>query len=356
MKKGFFALLLILLAAILLAGGGAAYFLQISSALDKEDSEGVLVKIEEGMSAKSIARLLKDKALIRNENAFYITARYPKLLKLSYIVQRKPLHFTDIHLKHGIYRIKKSMDIGEVLELLSSDKTESIRVTIAEGLTIKKTALLLEKSGVCSAKEFVKVCYDENAAKKYSLYGRTLEGYLFPDTYYFEIGISAVDAAEIMVNNFKKHAEKVFDKEISIEELYKTLILASIVEREYRVESEAPLIAGVFLNRIKDGVGLYSCATIEYIITEIEGKEHPKIIKYSDLENDSPYNTYKWASLPPTPISNPGMIALLAAIHPKETDYYYFRLSDADEGRHVFSKTLTGHLHEGVVFKTKEER
>lgn len=110
---------------------------------------------------------------------------------------------------------------------------------------------------------------------------------------------------------------------MSPSELHEFVTLASVVEREYRVKSEAPLISSVFTNRLKHGIGLYSCATIEYILTEIQGKPHPDRITYDDLKIDSPYNTYKWAGLPAGPISNPGLVAFSAALNPAKTDYYF---------------------------------
>jgi UPF0755 protein len=125
------------------------------------------------------------------------------------------------------------------------------------------------------------------------------------------------------------------------------VILASIVEREYRVASEASLIASVFTNRIKENWGLYSCATIEYIITEIEGRPHPDVITAEDTQINSPYNTYKWAGLPPGPISSPGLVALNAACNPADTDYYYFRVADSAVGRHYFSENFSEHIDIG---------
>ncbi len=120
--------------------------------------------------------------------------------------------------------------------------------------------------------------------------------------------------------------------------------LASIIEREYKVPDEAPLIASVFKNRLRRGIGLYSCATVEYIITEIQGRPHPKKITYDDLAIDSPYNTYKWAGLPPSPISNPGLTALNAAVNTPKTSYYYFQVNDPKKGTHVFTSTFEEHI------------
>ena len=173
----------------------------------------------------------------------------------------------------------------------------------------------------------------------------SLEGFLFPDTYFFTEGMAVDSIIETLVDNFfAKIGDIPSLKGLSPEKLKERVILASIVEREYQVADEAPLIASVFQNRIDGGIGLYSCATIEYILTEIEGRPHPDRISYDDLKIDSPYNTYKWAALPPTPISNPGLIALRAVADPPETDYYYFVLTDPSTGSHTFSKDFKGHV------------
>jgi UPF0755 protein len=129
--------------------------------------------------------------------------------------------------------------------------------------------------------------------------------------------------------------------------LHEKITLASIVEREYRVDDEAPVMAGVFSNRLERGMRLQSCAIVEYIITEIQGKPHPTRIFFSDLEIPDPYNTYREIGLPPAPIAAPGLIALSAA-------YLYFRLADANAGRHTFSRTLEDH-NSVAVFYTKAD-
>jgi len=130
--------------------------------------------------------------------------------------------------------------------------------------------------------------------------------------------------------------------------------LASIIEREYRIDDEAPLIASVFKNRLKKNIGLYSCATVEYIITEIKNKKHPKRLFYDDLKVQNPYNTYINAGLPPGPISNPGFTALHAACNPAKTDYFYFRLIDADNGTHIFTRTFDEHNKANGTFLLKK--
>jgi UPF0755 protein len=165
------------------------------------------------------------------------------------------------------------------------------------------------------------------------------------------------EVIKVMVKNFFKQIENIpnIDKE-NFENLNKIVTLASIVEREYRIASEAKLIASVFSNRLRHNIGLYSCATIEYIITEIEGRPHPDVITYKDLSIDSPYNTYKWAGLPPGPISNPGKTALDAAANPAKTKYYFFRLVDNATGKHVFTENFSTHVNEGYIYNTKKTK
>ena len=144
-------------------------------------------------------------------------------------------------------------------------------------------------------------------------------------------------------NFFSKISEIPSFADFDSKKLHDTVILSSVVEREYRIREEAPVIASVFTNRLKHNIGLYSCATIEYIITEIQGLPHPGRITYKDLKIDSPYNTYKWAGLPEGPISNPGTIALEAAANPAKTNYYFFVLTDPSSGRHTFSTSFDEH-------------
>jgi UPF0755 protein len=305
------------------------------------------IEVPSGMTIRTLSNLLKTKQLIRSSRAFYLAARYPVLGRIA--------GCGTIMLESGIYRIKSSFSTAEIFELVSSGRQNYVRVSFPEGLTISKTALRLEAAGVCSAADFMAAAKNRELIDRYNIDGNSLEGYLFPDTYFFTPGLNAYDVTDIMVNNFFRHAEEIpVLKTLSKEDFKQTVILASIIEREYRIDREAPLIASVFRNRMKKHIGLYSCATIEYIITEIEGKPHPDIITLKDLKINSPYNTYKWAALPPGPISNPGMVALSAAAQPAQTNYYYFRLVDPDTGRHAFSTDFTEHIKEGTLYHTKK--
>jgi UPF0755 protein len=219
---------------------------------------------------------------------------------------------------------------------------------------LSQTARHLEKAGVVSASDFMAGAKDPALLAVLGIPATTAEGFLFPDTYFFPYGIDAPSVVKMMVSTFFERAAAVPGLPESRKELYRKVILASIVEREYRVAGEAPLIASVFENRLKIGMGLQSCATIVYILTEIEGKPHPSRILDSDLDVKSDYKTYKWAGLPPGPIASPGLVALSAACNPPETSYLYFRLTDPAAGTHSFTHSLKEHIKAGNVLDFKK--
>lgn len=322
-----------------------AFRLSLSAPDQKSAAKQVRVEIPSGASVSKIGEILVDKGLIRSDRAFYIAARFPFL----------SMRNTVPVLHSGYYSLDSSMSAVQIMDILESGKQDYIKVSVPEGFSLRKIAAILEKNEICSAEDFLEAAHNPALLEKYSIPAETFEGFLFPDTYFFAPGMSADSVIAMMVESFyDKISEIPYFKGKYPSNFYETLVLASIVEREYRVADEAPLIASVFKNRIDAGVGLYSCATIEYIITEIQGRPHPDVITYDDLKIDSPYNTYKWAALPPTPISNPGIVALRAAAEPAKTDYFYFTLTDSSAGKHTFSKSFNAHVKAGTQFKTKK--
>lgn len=353
-KKGriFLGVFLFLFTLIVLCGVagvlGYRYMLEPVSLSETEivenPKEKEYIKIENGMSAKMIGDLLQEKGLIKSSDFFYAVIRFPMIIKR----QEKQLV-----LRSGVYDLQPTMPLEEIVNILVEGKEAYVKTSIPEGLTTRKIAKILDDNGVCSFDDFMEVAKSQeilDMIAKYGINALNCEGFLFPDTYYFYPNMNAKDVISVMIKNFFDNMKKLGFEKIP----YDKLVLASIVEREYRVDSEAPLIASVFANRIDAKVGLYSCATIEYIITEIQGKPHPDIITYDDLKINSPYNTYKWAALPPAPISNPGLIALKAAMNPPKTDFFYFTLTDSAAGTHTFSKSFKSHVKAGTQFKTKK--
>ncbi len=314
---------------------------QTSPVSKETDCQEIKFIIPYGKNAYEITQSLKEQELIKNPKIFYYCLLRPAYLKILFPGQKVP---SNISFKSGIYRLKQNMSYVDIINLFCQGSKEFIKVSIPEGLTISKIGTLLEEEYVCSKDDFYNICHDINFLKDFNINENSAEGFLFPDTYYFDFQMGGKLAAKKMIDNFFEKIKTIDNlKDKTPDEIKDTLILASVVEREYKLEDEAPLIASVFLNRINNNDGLYSCATIEYIITEIQGKPHPDRIFEEDLKIDSPYNTYKWRGLPPGPISNPGLIALKAAANPADTDYYFFQLVDEDIGKHIFSKTFTEH-------------
>jgi UPF0755 protein len=227
-----------------------------------------------------------------------------------------------------------------------------VRVTIPEEVTLKKTARILEDSGICGAEEFLAASASPEILESFNIPGPTMEGYLFPDTYFFPLAYPAAKVISAMAENFFRRLADIAPEAsyMGAAELNDRVILASIVEREYRIRDEAALMAGVFYNRLDMRMALQSCATVEYIITEIQGRPHPEVIYNRDLEIRDPYNTYQQRGLPPGPISAPGETALRAAFEPRSSDYLYFRLIDDNAGQHYFSRTLDDHIRAGTLY------
>jgi UPF0755 protein len=257
--------------------------------------------------------------------------------------------------KAGYYRVPARASTAAIHNLLVSGAQSLGKLTIPEGWTTRKMAAHLQGQGICTAAEFEAAAGSAALARRLGVPGPTLEGYLFPDTYFIPAPFPAETLVEIMVKRFFEALGEVAPEWSALAPglLHEKVIVASIVEREYRVAEEAPRIASVFYNRLRRNIGLESCATLEYIITEIQGKAHPEYITIEDKRIDSPYNTYKWAGLPPGPIANPGRIALQAAFHPARTDYLYFVLQDAETGRHHFSRDLSEHNQAKYLYLKK---
>ncbi|MDR1859131.1 MAG: endolytic transglycosylase MltG [Treponema sp.] len=306
-------------------------------AVEAEDGAQAAVRFEvrRGESAQSVGRRLADSGLIRNFLFWYLLCR-----------------FDNEHIKTGTYRIEVPASQIAIHRMLVSGRQILLRVTVPEGLTIKKTARLLEENGICPADEFLAAAADPELVAQYQIPGTSMEGYLYPDTYLFPQDFPAARAARKMADTFFARLAEIDEDAVAMppEELNRLVTLASIVEREYRMAEEAPVMAGVFSNRLGIGMALQSCATVEYVITEIQGRPHPEILTTRDTEIRDPYNTYILPGLPPGPIASPGAVAIRAALNPSKTSYFYFRLVDQSTGRHYFSNTLDDHIRAGALY------
>lgn len=244
----------------------------------------------------------------------------------------------DRNIKAGYYIFKKPTAIREVLRVLVAGKTSDVKVTIPEGATLKDIAWLFWKRGDIDKEKFLQLAQDTSYIKSLGIYSSSLEGFLFPETYFipFEEDPGKIVSRmvsclfDVFTEEFRKRAK---ENGFTLEE---AVIMASMIEKEAMVDSEKPIISGVYHNRLKSNRALQSCATIQYILP----KRKPKLTN-ADLNMESPYNTYLHTGLPPGAICSPGASSIRAALWPAETKYYYFVARG--DGTHIFSKTAKEH-------------
>lgn len=281
------------------------------------------IKINKGTSLPLLADTLKREGIIRSRTTFILLAL---------------LTGKAGKLQAGWYELSPSFTPLRILNILAEGKSIKVRVTIPEGFTIRDIGRRLEEAGLVNAFEFVSLATNAPISLR-AIVGApsgNLEGFLFPDTYIFPKGLDKEQLLQAMLENFRR---KVLDKvrENGVLSFYDTLKLASLVEGEAKHDEERNLIAGVLLNRLEKGMKLECDATVQYILPQ-----HKEMITYNDLAIDSPYNTYKVKGLPPTPICNPGMASIEAALSPQRTPYLFYVARP--DGYHIFSKSYREHL------------
>jgi UPF0755 protein len=325
-----FIILIVLGIVSLIVGLCVAMNLNASPNTEKQ---GALFEVEQGENARSIGERLEAEGFIKSRWFWYVLNRWKK----------EPL-------KTGSYKLEFPATQIEIYDILTRGKQSLVKVTIPEGFTATKIARLFAEAEICEEEEFLQAVEDAELLARFLVPASSFEGYLFPDTYFFEERYPAEGVVQVLVDNFFERFEEIAGDELSPQEVFEKVTLASIVEREYRLEEEAPVMASVFFNRIKINMALQSCATVEYVITEIQGKPHPEILLIQDTRIENPYNTYIHTGLPPAPISNPGYVALNAVLNPASSDYLYFRLIDPSSGKHYFSKTFDSHIEAGKLY------
>jgi UPF0755 protein len=342
MKK--VTILLIVLAVFLfgfgIGGGLLLGYLNSAPQTQLTAENQVEFSVAKGESLNSIAERLEQSGIIRSK---------------YFLIGMSKWKGTERAYQAGYYLLPLGKTTLYIHDILTKGSQALFKVTIPEGWTSSRIGRLLESKGIVSSHDFTEACQSPELLQRYGIPSTHVEGYLFPETYLFPREYSASKVVETMIETFFKRISRIQDggNSLTNEELYAKVILASIVEREYRNAEEAPIIASVFMNRLKIRMPLGSCATVEYIITEQLGRPHPDILTYKDLEVSSPYNTYKHIGLPPGPICNPGETALRAAFYPAETDYRYFVLRDPEAGKHFFSRTLQEHSEAKVLYLKK---
>jgi len=280
------------------------------------------VEIPPGTPTLQIAAQLKQRGLIHSKYAFGAE----RLIKGG-------------TLKAGEYRFDHPAPLSEVYDRLAFGDVYTIAVTIPEGSNLFDIAERVESANLGTKEEFL-----DAAHAKVSLIAdldpaaNTLEGYLFPDTYHFERHATPIQMLAAMVKRFRQTAT-----ELGLKGNYHHVVtLASLVERETPIDAERPLVASVFENRLAKNMPLETDPSVIYAAL-LEGRYRGAIFA-SDLQADSPYNTYRYTGLPPGPICSPGAASLKAAMHPANTEYLYFVAASADPaGKSRFSTTLEEH-------------
>jgi len=282
---------------------------------------------------KSIARELKNKGVLDETLKFRILGR---LLR----VERK--------LKPGEYSFPFPSSPYDALKILAAGKVLRHKVTFPEGTTMTEMGNILVGNNLVNEKQFFSELRNAALLKKLQIPANTFEGFLFPDTYYFTKNDSTDTILEKMVDRFRSEItperfKKAQDLNLS---LLQWVTLASIIEKESGVVFEQPIISSVFHNRLRKKMRLQSDPTVIYGIPNYDGN-----IRKVDLLTPTPYNTYTRGGLPLGPIANPGKTALLAAIEPAQTDFFYFVAKR--DGTHIFAKTYEEHAQNVRKFQLR---
>jgi UPF0755 protein len=285
-----------------------------------------LVEIPHGTHLEGIADLLQKEGVIR----------HPRSFMAALILERGKRI-----IRAGEYSFDRPLSELEVIQKLLRGEVHYHEVTVPEGSNIFDIAGILKKAGIAESGEFLAATAHVELLKEIAPNAVSLEGYLFPDTYKFERHTPALEIASRMVERFRKTLTPAFleaarDQNLT---LHQAVILASLIEKETGKESERPVISAVFLNRLRIHQRLECDPTVIYAAL-LKDSYRGKIYR-SDMQIDSPFNTYLQSGLPLGPIANPGKASLEAAVHPASVDYLYF-VSD-NNGGHVFDKTLAQH-------------
>lgn len=322
--------LLLIIGAVVVLGVAAAASYWYSSQLvsvESQDAKPIIVKVKSGMTTGDIAEVLAERSLVRNKNAFLIAAKRAGL---------------DKSLQAGEYSLSRNMDVSQMIEIMATGKTVYAQFTVPEGFTVEQIASLLEEKGLARKDRFLELAktyapFDKEPSRPEVKY--RAEGFLFPDTYRINKGASEEDILQTMAGQFAKQFTPEMQENARIAGMspYEVIVLASLIEREVQLAKERPMVARVFLNRIKLEMPLQSCATIQYILGY--AKEELTI---ADTQIPSPYNSYLHQGMPPGPVANPGLPSIQAALNPAQGDWLYF-VVDGKTGGHRFSRTLAEH-------------
>lgn len=319
------ALATILFFAILLAvGGGWFLWSAVTSPYKGYAEPKKLVEVRKGLRTAAIVRHLQSQGIVRDQ---YIPLIYMKVLRYNESV------------KAGVYEFSKPMSAAEVIEKLIRGDVVLRSVTIREGLDRFAVARIFAAEGFGGEDDWDKLTADGESIRDIAPEAKSLEGYLFPDTYKFNPGTPPKAIVKAMTENFRKNFGAEMNYITTGLTLHQTVILASIVETEAKLPQERPLVASVYFNRLGRRMLLGADPTVIYAL-KLARRWDGNIHK-ADLQIDSPYNTYRFPGLPPGPVANPGLASLRAAAAPAKTNFLYFVARH--DGSHAFSSSIDEH-------------
>ena len=321
----------------LLTAVGVLVFLLISFLLTPVYiRDSVLVDIPYGTSTWKISYILYEKGVIRNPLSFIF---------LHAIKKKK--------LEAGEYEFKGYVSVWEAYGKIARGEHKLYRIVIPEGSDIYDIANILEEKGICKGEDFIKYATSYEVVRKYGIYSHSMEGFLFPDTYYFSKNTHPLKIIDVMFTNFMEKTASLRpllkEKGLSLETW---VIIASMIEKETYRDKERPLISAVIYNRLKRKMKLQIDPTVIYALKR-NGKWRGVLLR-SDMDIDDPYNTYKYFGLPPSPIANPGLASLEAALNPAPVNYLYFVATPS--GKHIFSSSYRKHVNHIIKIKKYKKR
>jgi len=347
-KTALVVIVILFLIAVTVFAGYMAYTYMIDNINNPVTEDSIVLdvtteqkfRVEKRESTKSICERLYEAGLIENKTIYRVLSKF--------------YGYDDTYVA-GTYTLSEGLSYEEIMFILSG-KPETVKVTFPEGFTTLQMANRLEANNVCTAEEFINAVNTVDISSYEFLNGvdfsgrdYRLDGYLFPDTYEFDVLAKPEDVVYKMLNRFNNiflpaYYERLEPLGLSLDQV---VIMASIVEKEAKLESDRGPIAGVFYNRYKYGTDslqyFQSNATLRYAYHKVNGEDLINV-STEDTQLDDPYNTYMYPGFTPGPICSPGEASLVAALYFTPHDYYYFLAKSDGSGGHVFSRTYEEHL------------
>jgi peptidoglycan lytic transglycosylase G len=321
-------LITLILVVVLAVGGWVAWLIHAPVTPPGHTS----LLLHSGYSTRRIAAELKTAGVIRSEIAF----------RLWHLLHHKR------SLKAGEYRFERAASLPQVYERIARGDIYFHVVTIPEGYTMFDIAKAMEDAGLGSVADFLQVAETQTPLiSDLAPEAKSLEGYLFPNTYQFTRTESLEEMATAMVHQFRQVAQEIGLNAGPNLDLPKVVTMASIVEKETAAPEERPLVASVYYNRLAQNMALDADPTVIY--AELLAGTYQGSLHHDDLAVNSPYNTYRFPGLPPGPIGNPGKSSLEAAMHPDNTAFLYF-VSDGN-GHHRFARSLEEHNRNVAAYR-----